>query len=132
MAREVEVRVRYFETDRMGYANHIHYFRWFEIGRAELLRDAGLPLTLEEMGLALVLAEVGCRYKAPAKYDDLLQVRTRIVEVRPKVVRYEYSVQRGDALLAEGFTVHVCTDGKGRSIEMPPDVLEKLKAHVGK
>jgi len=127
MRHEVEVRVRYFDTDQMGVANHIHYFRWFEMGRAELLRDLGTGMKdIEETGARLVLAEVGCKYKEPSKYDDLLKVRTEIAELRPKVIRFQYTVWRDGTLLAEGFTVHVCTDGKGHSVEIPKIVLEKL------
>jgi acyl-CoA thioester hydrolase len=120
MSHVAEVRVRYHETDKMGVANHISHFRWFEVGRAELLRSLKMSmLQLEAAGCFLVLKEARCVYESPAWYDDLIQVSARIAEVRNKAVRFEYAISRGDKVLARGYTVHVFTDGAGKAKAIP-------------
>src|SRR5690349_7363458 len=80
---EIELRVRYPETDPGGYVHHAHYFTYFEIGRTELLRASGLTYRdMEAAGLYVVVVRVQCRYHRPARYDDLLRLRTTIVRIR--------------------------------------------------
>ena len=131
MIHSAEMRVRYHETDKMGVANHISHFRWFEVGRAELLREMKLPmLTLEKAGCFLVLREARCIYASPAFYDDLIKVETRIGEVRTHAIRFDYKITRGDDKLADGYTVHVFTDGAGKVKEIPQKFRGKLEAAV--
>ncbi len=131
MIHAAEMRVRYHETDKMGVANHINHFKWFEVGRAELLREMKLSmLTLEKAGCFLVLREARCVYASPAFYDDLIKVTTKMAEVRNRAVRFEYTITRGDAKLADGYTVHVFTDGAGKVKEIPAKFREKLLAAV--
>lgn len=116
----VEFRVRYHETDKMGVANHISHFRWFEVGRAELLREIRLPmLKLEAANCYLVLKEARCVYDSPAWYDDLLKISARVAEVRQKAVRFEYIISRQGVQIAHGYTVHVFTDGAGKKKAIP-------------
>src|SRR5690606_715552 len=81
MARthEIEIRVRYQETDAMGVLHHANYFTYFEMGRTELLRAQGYDYrSLEENGLLMVVVAISCRYRRPARYDDLLTLRTKL------------------------------------------------------
>ncbi len=120
---ETPIRVRYAETDQMGVVYHANYLVWFEIGRTEFCRARGFSYRdMEENdGAFLVVAESYCRYKAPARYDDELLVRTHITEIRRRSVRFGYEIVRlsDDAIIAEGETGHVVTDPAGRVISMP-------------
>jgi acyl-CoA thioester hydrolase len=128
----VEVRVAYGDVDRMGFAYYANYLRWFEMGRGAYLRARGKPYReVEADGLAMPVVEAYVRYRLPAAYDDLLEVRTspRAVErVRVtfayEVIRIEGSEEPG--LLAEGHTVHACTGKGGRPRRFPPELLELL------
>jgi acyl-CoA thioester hydrolase len=120
MKHAAEWRVRYHETDKMGVVNHISHFRWFEVGRAELLRELKMSMmTLEKAGCYLVLKEAKCEYRAPAWYDDLIKIETGVVELREKGVKFQYVIMRGEVKLAEGYTIHVCTDGAGKVKPFP-------------
>ena len=79
---EIELRVRYQETDPMGFLHHANYFAYFEIGRTELLRASGGNYReMEEAGLFVVVVKAECRFRSPARYDDLLRLRTTVVRV---------------------------------------------------
>ena len=120
---ETPVRVRYAETDQMGVVYHANYLVWFEIGRTEFCRARGFSYRdMEENDRAfLVVAESYCRYKAAARYDDELVVRTHITEIRRRSVRFGYEIVRlsDSQTIAEGETGHVVTDPAGRVISMP-------------
>ena len=104
------VRVRYPETDRMGVVYHAHYLVWFELGRTELMRSLGATYGKleEEEGISFPVISAGARYRAPARYDELLTVRTTLVEVGRARVRFDYRILREEdgKLLVEGFTEH--------------------------
>src|SRR6266478_5489 len=103
---EIEIRVRYQETDGQGRVHHANYFNYFEVGRTELLRASGHSYRqLEESGLMLVVAEISCRYFAPASYDDMLRVRTVTVSARGARIEHHYQVHRGHTLLVDGRSV---------------------------
>ena len=120
---ETVIRVRYAETDRMGVVYHANYLVWFEIGRTEFCRSRGFAYKdMEENDRAyLVVAESYCRYKAPARYDDELIIRTHITELRRRSVRFGYEILRlsDGVVIAEGETGHVVTDPNNRVISMP-------------
>ena len=103
-------RVRYPETDRMGVAHHTHYFVWFELGRTELMRDAGCAYGgLEDgEGVFFPVVEAGARYESPARYDEVVDIETHLAAAEGVRVRFEYVLRRqGDGrVLARGFTVH--------------------------
>lgn len=91
----LRVRVRYCECDPMGVAHHAAYIPWLEMGRTELLRDAGVSYAeLEAAGVFLVIVKLEASYKRPAFYDDLLEVRTRVVQSTRVKIRHEYEVVR--------------------------------------
>jgi acyl-CoA thioester hydrolase len=110
---ETEIRVRYAETDKMGIVHHANYLVWFEAGRSELCRSRGFSYKeMEADGLLMLVAESYLRYKAPAHYEDVLLIRTKIAEIRSRSIRFVYEVYRpeDDSLLAEGETMHLVTD----------------------
>lgn len=124
MAREgtVQVRVRYTEVDRMGIAHHRSHFVWFEIGRTELMRAGGLAYSeLEAQGLSLPVIEASCTYRTPARYDELLQVRTVLMEIGAARATFSYRIERdGDGgVVATGSTTHAALDPRGRPRRMP-------------
>jgi acyl-CoA thioester hydrolase len=128
---ETLLRVRYAETDKMGIVHHANYFVWFEIGRTEFCRARGFSYReMEENDKAfLVVAESYCRYKAPARYDDQLLIRTHITELRRRSLRFGYEIVRmpDGQIIAEGETGHVVTDTNGR-VRSFPQIYSQLLA----
>ena len=130
------VRVRYAETDRMDVVYHTHDLVWFEIGRTELMRELGCAYgSLEEAnGIYFPLREVGARYHASARYDDLLDVHTVVSSVGGASVRFDYRVLRGEEsrLLVTGFTHHAAVGAEGRPRRLPPELRRRLTAGMGR
>ncbi len=126
---ETEIRVRYAETDQMGIVHHSNYLVWFEFGRSEFCRARGFSYKeMEEKDNALmVVAEVYCRYKSPAHYEDILHIRTKISEVRSRSVRFVYEIYRpaDQLLLCEGETLHLVTD-KNKKIRTMPEIYKQM------
>jgi acyl-CoA thioester hydrolase len=125
-----QLRVRYAETDQMGIAYHGAYFAWFEVARIELLRNRGIIYRdLEEkQDMRLPVIEARARYLKPTFFDDVLEVRTRVVEVTGARVVFEYTVHRdGDpVLLASGSTSHAAVDSRGRPHRVPEELKRAL------
>ncbi|HEU4402482.1 MAG TPA: thioesterase family protein [Candidatus Polarisedimenticolia bacterium] len=122
----VQVRVRYPEVDRMGVAHHTNHFVWFEVGRTELMRRRGLPYArMEEDGFLLPVIEASCSYRAPARYDDLLLVRTEIGRLSPVRFTFSYRIERevDGVLLATGSTTHAVIGPGGRPRRLPAAIL---------
>jgi len=120
---DTTIRVRYSETDQMGVVYYGNYFTWFEIGRVELCRELGFEYkTMEsEDDSFIVVAEAYCRYKRPARFDDVLVIRTRVLEAQRRTVRFGYEIRMGnsDELMATGETLHVICDALGRPKSLP-------------
>jgi acyl-CoA thioester hydrolase len=109
----LHIRVRFCETDLMGIVHHANYLTYFEAGRVEWLRRRGVTYAdWAQKGVHLPVVEAGVRYRAPARFDDELELETRLVQLKAISLRFEYRLCRGDALLAEGFTRLACLDGK--------------------
>jgi acyl-CoA thioester hydrolase len=106
------VRVRFAETDAQGIAHNSSYLVWFELARVEYLREfAGGYQALRDQGVEALVLETYCRYAAPARFDEVLTVHTRCLDVRGARFRFEYAVVHADgALAAEGWTAHACVD----------------------
>jgi len=116
-------RVTYAETDRMGFAYYGNYLTWFEIGRTELIRASGMAYReLEERGYMLPVIEATCRYHAPARYDDLVTIRTTLAEFKGIRMTFTYRILLDEKLLAEGETRHAFTDCDGRPVKVGRDV----------
>jgi len=113
---EVRLRVRYAETDQMGVVYHANHFIWFEVGRVEFLRQLGFSYREMEQdeGCFIAVVDARCRYKSPARYDEEIVVRTQLKNVRESLVHFAYQLVRASdgALLAEGETTHIVTDGQ--------------------
>jgi acyl-CoA thioester hydrolase len=120
---DVTVRVRYAETDQMGVVYHANYLVWFEVGRVELMRALGVEYKRMEIedDCQIVVADLRCRYHHPARYDEVLRVRTRISESRNRVIRFAYELFR-DAdgqLLATAETTHIICGRNGKPKLLP-------------
>lgn len=123
-------RVIYGDTDAMGVVYNSNYLRLFEIGRNEFFRDLGLPYRgIEGRGLHLPVSETFCKFVSPARYDDLLEIETRI---DPKVragLKFDYQIykEEGNILIARGYTKHAFVNSEGRVVR-PPDYVAELIA----
>jgi acyl-CoA thioester hydrolase len=126
---ETTVRVRYAETDQMGVVYYANYLIYFEIGRVEHMRQLGVAY--KEMEIQddsfIVVAESNCRYRRPARYDDVLLIRTRVSEVRRRTIRFAYEIMNSSTgvMLATGETLHVVCDSQGRPKALP----DKYRKH---
>ena len=133
---ESRLRVRYAETDQMGVVYHANHFIWFEIGRVELMRQLGFAYRdLErEHECFIPVVDARCRYKAPARYDDEIIVRTHLKNVRESILHFGYELVRvGDGeLLAEGETTHMILDAKMKASTLPPAFLKTFREALGK
>lgn len=130
---ESTFRVRYAETDAMGIVHHSRYLPWFEIGRTDWMRQAGLTYAeFEAMGFYLIVVEAGIRYQKPARYDDLVTVRTWLAEVRSRGLRIDYEVvdDQGD-MLVTGFTRHICITHDGTPVRLPEVLVQTLERSTG-
>lgn len=120
---DVTIRVRYVETDQMGVVYHSNYLIWFEVGRVELMRSHGFEYKRMEIedDCHLVVADLHCRYHHPARYDELLTVRTRILEAKNRMLKFGYEIfrQEDQKLLATGDTTHISCRGDGRVTHFP-------------
>jgi acyl-CoA thioester hydrolase len=132
LSGEITLRVRYAETDRMGLLHHANYLVYFEQGRTELLRSRGLSYRdLEDRGFLLVLSKVEVRYRAPARYDDLLTLRTTVARTTAVRIDHRYELLRDGQLLAEGAMTLACVDRDGR-LQPLPDVLRGEEPCAGR
>ncbi len=133
---ETSIRVRYAETDQMGVVYHANHFIWFEVGRVELLRQLGFSYRdMEENdGCFIAVVDARCRYKAPARYDDEIIVRTHIKNIRESLIHFGYELLRANdgTLLAEGETTHLVTDSQMKIATIPEKYLKVFREAMGK
>jgi acyl-CoA thioester hydrolase len=122
-------RVRYVETDQMGVVHHSVYPVWFEAARSALSRAVGFPYAeWERLGVLLMVSDVACRFRKPARYDEEVTVWVRVVEAVSRRVVFAYRVtsESGD-FLAEGETRHLVVDkATGRPMVIPPEFRDAL------
>lgn len=131
MTSEIQIRVRYAETDRMGLLHHANYLVYFEMGRTELLRERGLSYRdMEDQGFLLVITKVEVRYRSPARYDDLLTLRTTASRTTNVKIVHQYELLRDGVLLTEGETTLGCVDRQGR-VQMLPEILRGRRSDEG-
>jgi acyl-CoA thioester hydrolase len=132
---EARMRVRYAETDQMGVVYHANYFVWFEVGRVELLRQLGFSYRDMEQndGCVIAVIDARCRYKAPARYDDEVIVRTHLKHIRESMIRFEYELVRADdgTLLAEGDTTHIVVGPEMKKVPLPEKYVSAFRAAMG-
>ena len=116
----IQFRVRYPETDAMGFVHHSRYLQYFEMGRVELLRSLGHSYAdLEKAGILFVVVRAEVRYKAPARYDDELSLTTRILKQTHVRIDHQYELKRDQTILAEGNTTIACVDRDGNLRQIP-------------
>ena len=132
-ADEMKLRVRYAETDQMGRAYYAWYLVWFEAGRTNFLRNAGLAYKdLEKRGVFLPVKRVAAHYERPVRYDDEITVRTRIKKFGPASVVFEAEVVTESGETAcRGEVELAVTDAGGRVSRWPDDVAAVLAAAAG-
>ena len=121
--------VSYGETDAMGVVYYAEYIHFFERDRGAMCRACGIGYgSIEEAGYMLPVREVECRYRSPARYDDHIQIRARIVEWRRASVRFRYEIYNEDRtkLLCEGMTLHAVVNKEGRPVAVPEWIKEQL------
>ena len=127
---ETSLTVRYAETEQMGVVHHANYLIWFELGRTEFCKAKGFSyrdMEIEEDAL-MVVAEIYCRYKSPAFYDDTILVRTKLTEIRSRTLRFVYEIFRpsDEKVLAEGESMHIVTDRNKKVRSLPAKYKELL------
>ena len=131
---EVRLRVRYAETDQMGVVYHANHFVWFEVGRVELLRQLGFSYREMEAEdhCFIAVADARCRYKAPARYDEEIVVRTYLKNVRESLIHFAYELVRASdgTLLAEGETLHIVTDRNMRTMPIPEKYVRAFREAI--
>ncbi len=120
-----QIRVRYSETDAMGFLHHSNYLTYFEIGRTELFRNQGGSYRrMEELGLFFVVVKIEVRFRKPARYDDLLTLETEISRSTPARLEHSYRLLRNGELLTEGHSVIACIDREGVVQRIPDDLID--------
>jgi len=136
MINETRLRVRYAETDQMGVVYHANHFIWFEVGRVELLRRLGFSYKDMEQqdNCFIAVVDARCRYKAPARYDDEIVVKTWLKNIRESVIHFGYELLRADdrSLIAEGETTHIVADAQMRKTVLPKKYMKAFREAAGK
>jgi acyl-CoA thioester hydrolase len=125
-----KIRVRYAETDQMGYCYYANYLVWFEVGRSSLMREAGRSYRqVEKEGFILPVIEAHCSYKKPAIFDDLITIETRLTTLKSRKIRFDYRILRGEELLVEGYTVHIPISPQGKPVALSKDILRLFEPY---
>ena len=130
-AVDMEVRVRYAETDKMGVAYYANYFVWFEVGRAELCRKKGFSYAdLEALGYILVVTDAHCHYRNSARYDEAIVIRTRLKGINKRMITFGYQLFRkgSEEVLAEGETRHLSIGPNGKPKSLPDKFVDLLSS----
>lgn len=127
---DVTIRVRYAETDRMGYLHHATYFVYFEQGRTELLRQQGVSYRdIEDEGFFLAVVKLECRFRRPAYFDDLLTLRTTLTRTTAVRVEHKYELYRDSELLCEATSTLACVDAEGKLQALPDSLAVPRGTH---
>lgn len=123
-----QIRVRYADTDKMGFVYNGTYLSYFEVGRTELMRSFGMPyIELEREGFFLPLIESYVKYISPAQYDDLLSVQAVLIANYSPRIRFDYTIFCNDIIISNGFTLHAFINSQSKKAVRPPKAFwEKL------
>ena len=127
---DIELRVRYAETDQMGVVYHANYLAWCEVGRTELIRQRGRSYAdIERLGVGLAVSDAALRFHAPARYDDLIRVTTTLADVRSRSLRFDYAITHAEhgTRLVTASTTLIGLDRNGRIARLP----NALRATLG-
>src|SRR5687768_12797566 len=131
-SHDIEFRVRYGETDRMGVVYHAEYLAWCEMGRTEYIRSLGMSYAdMERRGVPLAVAEANIRYHAPARYDDRIRVTTVLTRLGSRGLTFDYLITDADSglRLASASTSLVALDAAGKATTIPDDIRALLAGH---
>jgi len=125
----LQFRVEYHETDGQQRVHHGNYLNYFERGRVEMLRAAGVNYkTFEAEGLMLVVTEMNVRYFLPAEFDDFLTLTTEVVQAKGVRIRHQYTLHRDQALIVSAESTIACVDRTGRPHRLPTFFRELARA----
>ncbi len=120
---KMNLYVPYAHIDKMGFVYYANYLVYFEMARADMMRQVGTPYgELEKKGVMLPVIEAHCVYKKPAHYDDHLEVNTVVTDIKGVRIRMEYVIKRGDDTLVTGYTEHVCLSPEGKVLKPVPEI----------
>jgi acyl-CoA thioester hydrolase len=123
ISHKTNIRVRYADTDKMGFVYNGNYLAFFEVGRTELIRSTGLPYTeFEDAGYQLPLVEAKVEYKNPAHYDDVLEVEAYMDFELKATIQLNYVVRRGETVIAKGYTIHSFMNAETQRAVRPPKI----------
>ncbi|MCK9229207.1 MAG: acyl-CoA thioesterase [Syntrophales bacterium] len=131
---ELPIRVIYADTDAMGIVYHANYIKWFETGRTELMRSLGISWSeMEPLQCYFPVSKLSCHYLLPARYDDLLILKTHVDKLKRASISFSYSLydEGKERVLVRGSTLHACTDEKGRIIRIPEVIHSRIKEKHG-
>lgn len=123
-------RVSYGETDTMGVVYYAEYLHFFERARSAFCRSRGMPYTVvEERGILLPVRETRCRYRSPARFDELIRIRAGIGEWGRASLTFVYEIrdEEGNRLLADGMTRHACINRDGKPTPVPDWLRDPLR-----
>jgi acyl-CoA thioester hydrolase len=126
------VRVLFADTDAMGVVYHTNYIKWFEHGRNEFMRQLGIPYTeVAKLGLNLPLTKVSCNYHKFAIYDQVLTIETKFDYIKRASIRFNSRIwdENKENLIAEGYTIHACTNNEGKIRRIPQLLLELINKY---
>lgn len=124
---EIEIRVLYAHTDKMGVVYYARYYEYFEAGRNDMLRKIGFPYSeLEKSNIALPVIESHCEYSKSAYYDEIIKIKSILCEIPGVRIKINYEVQRDNEILATGYTIHSFVNFEKMKPVRPPYELLKL------
>jgi acyl-CoA thioester hydrolase len=130
---DVDVRVRYVDTDQMGVVHHGNYVTWFEVGRTEFCRSRRFTYRdLESMGYRLMITDLRCLYRKAVRYDEVVTVRTRVKDLRRRMVTFGYEIlcKETGTLIAKGDTRHICLDVSDKPRTIPESFRSVLSGAI--
>jgi acyl-CoA thioester hydrolase len=130
---EVEFRVRYAETDKMQVVYHANYLVWCEIGRTDLIRRLGKSYAeVERLGVSLAVVDASLRYHAAARYDDMIRVRTVLLDAKSRTVTFKYTIENAEtgARLVTAQTTLASVNPQGKLVSMPEQLRKSLEAAI--
>jgi acyl-CoA thioester hydrolase len=128
LIHKIDIRVRYADTDQMGYVYNGKYFEYFEVGRTEMMREKGLPYsTIEKSGYQMPVREALLKFKNPAYYDELLEVETRVESLPELKIRIDHTIRckERNVIIVEGYIVLIFIDMETKKPVRPPKFFMK-------
>ncbi|MBN1622170.1 MAG: acyl-CoA thioesterase [Endomicrobiales bacterium] len=129
---EIQIRIPYADTDQMGMVYYANYLIYFERGRTEWLREKGLQYKdLETKGIFLPVSESNCEYVSPARYDDIINVKTKVKKLGFASIEFDYEIVSQDRIIVKGYTKHPFVDKNFKPIRMPGEIKHILEKNNG-